>query len=181
MAPDGGGEALCPLNEYCILDADFRRGSAKMSPDFDVIRSGVRGGRFRYLGYGAGRRVYDMGNGYVVKVARNSFGFRQNRSEYRLSQLHQGDLLAKVVGVSDGYQLLVMQAAMPLRDMQPVLDYFHVVTKGDLATVPELVGLVKKHHTLMKEFLVARNWGLINNRPVIIDYGFVRRRRGWPF
>lgn len=152
-----------------------------MSPDFDLIRSGVRSGSFRYLGYGAGRRVYDMGNGYVVKVARNPFGFRQNRSEYRLSLQHQGDLLAKVAGASVGYQLLVMQAATTMRDLQPVLDYYHVAMKRDLAAVPELVGLVNKHHLLMKEFLAARNWGLINNRPVIIDYGFVRRRRGWPF
>ena len=148
-----------------------------MDQDFNLIRSGVRSGRFPTLGQGAGRRVYDMGDGYVVKVARNSFGLRQNRMEYQLSLQYQGDLLAKVAAVSDRYRLLVMQAAQPLHDLQPVLDYFHLAKRSDLAAVPELVVLSRKHHLAMKEFLVSRNWGLINNRPVIIDYGFVRQHR----
>lgn len=151
-----------------------------MHPDFAQIRSGIRSGSFQYLGRGAGRLVYDMGDGYVVKIARNRFGIRQNRNEHRLNARYEGDLLAKVMAVSDGYGMLVMQAAQPLNELQPVLDHFHVKTGNGLSQVPELVNLVKKHHLVMREFVGFRNWGLMGGRPVIIDYGFVKRRRRWP-
>ncbi len=148
-----------------------------MIPDFDTIRSEVRGGRYTKLGYGAGRSVYDMNTGYVVKVAKNRFGLRQNRNESELSLRYHGDLLARVAAVSEGYEMLVMQTATPLHDMGPVLRYFNIKNLRRLTAVPELNALVREHRLVMKEFLGARNWGLINNRPVIIDYGFARRRR----
>ncbi len=151
-----------------------------MYPDFAAIRAGIRSGSIQFLGRGAGRLVYDMGDGYVVKIARNRFGLIQNRNEHWLNARYKGDLLARIVAVSNGYGMLVMQAAQPLHDIQPVLDYFHVKTRNDLSEVPELVDLVKKHHLVMREFIGFRNWGLMDGRPVIIDYGFVKRRRRWP-
>ena len=148
-----------------------------MNIDFEKIRSEIRGERLNYLGSGAGRRVYDTGNGYVVKVAMNQFGLTQNKNEYRLSLMYTGELLAKVLSVSEGHKMLAMQAAKPLHQIKPVLDYFNVETRKGLYYVPELADLVKTHHLVMREFLVSRNWGLINNKPVIIDYGFAKRRR----
>lgn len=148
-----------------------------MNIDFDRIRSDIHSRKFQFLGSGAGRRVYDMGNGYVVKIAKNGFGIRQNRNEYQLSLTYQGELLAKVISVSEGYRMLIMQAAMALQGMKPVLDYFHVRTSRGLTNVPDLVDFAKKHHLVMREFIVSRNWGLIGNKPIIIDYGFIKRRR----
>lgn len=148
-----------------------------MNIDFDRLRSDIRNGRLACLGNGAGRRVFDMGGGCVVKIAQNGFGIRQNRNEYRLSRMYSGDLLARVLSVSEGHYMLVMQAARPLRELSPVLNYFNVKTGTGLSRVPELVDLAKKHHLVMREFVVPRNWGLIGDRPVIIDYGFVQQRR----
>jgi hypothetical protein len=175
-------EALLLPSEYYILDAVFiGLRSADMYFNFDKIRSGINSGSFRFLGYGAGRRVYDIGNGYVVKIAKNRFGIYQNKNEYRLALMYKGDLLAKAISVSGGYRMLVMQAAKTLNDIKPVLNYFNVKATEELYYAPELVGLARKHHLVMREFFVSRNWGLINDKPVIIDYGFIKRHRRWPW
>ena len=40
--------------------------------DFETMRLNIRKGYYPYLGAGSGRIVYDLGNGYVVKVSKNS-------------------------------------------------------------------------------------------------------------
>lgn len=145
-----------------------------MDIDMSKILSDIADRKLIYLGSGAGRIVYNMGNGSVVKHAKNRFGIYQNRNEYQLNQMYKGDLLAKVLSVSDDYTILVMQAAKTVIDMKPVLDYFHVKTRKGLFYVPELIDLARNHHLVAREFLVSRNWGLISDKPVIIDYGYVR-------
>ena len=39
--------------------------------DFNDIMFGIRSGRYMYIGSGSSRRVYDLGNDYVVKIAKN--------------------------------------------------------------------------------------------------------------
>ena len=148
-----------------------------MEMDYQRILNDIRRGRLPHVGSGAGRNVYDMGNGYVVKVAKNGFGMEQNRNEHHLSLLYNGNLLARVMSVSDDHRMLVMQAAESIRNMKPVLDYFHVGTRKALYFAPELVDLARTHRLVHREFLWPRNWGLIGKRPVIIDYGFIMRRR----
>jgi len=148
-----------------------------MESNMNTVISGIRKGRFRMLGRGAGRRVFDMGNGYVLKVARNKFGIIQNRNEYQVNQLYKGRLLADVIAVSSRYDLLVMQTAKALEDITPVLNHFHVKDIKELAQVPELVEFAEQHNLVLREFVASRNWGLINGKPVIIDYGYVKRRR----
>ncbi|HHX11997.1 MAG TPA: hypothetical protein GX731_04185, partial [Clostridiales bacterium] len=46
--------------------------------DFDSIIMNIGKGNYQFIGSGSGRRVYDLGNGYVVKVAKNNRGIAQN-------------------------------------------------------------------------------------------------------
>ena len=144
--------------------------------DMNKIYADINSGKLKYLGGGAGRRVYDLGNGYVVKLAKNNFGYRQNKIEHGLSQVYKGDLLAKVHSVSEGYTLLVMQTAQTIDSMTPVLNYFKVRSVNELYSVPQLAALAQTHKLAFREFLRPRNWGLINGIPVIIDYGLIMRR-----
>ena len=45
----------------------------------------MRQGNYIYIGSGSSRNVFDLGNGYVMKVAKNIAGIAQNKSEYRIS------------------------------------------------------------------------------------------------
>jgi hypothetical protein len=45
-----------------------------MKFNFDEINYGIKRRTFRPLGNGSGRRVYDLGNGYVLKAAKNRKG-----------------------------------------------------------------------------------------------------------
>ncbi|MBT2710390.1 hypothetical protein J7I91_20830 [Pseudomonas sp. ISL-84] len=40
--------------------------------------------RYKLLGYGHSRMVYDMGNGYVLKVATSEWGISGNKTEFEL-------------------------------------------------------------------------------------------------
>lgn len=137
------------------------------------IYSGIRSGKFRYLGRGAGRHVFDMGDGRVVKVARNDFGYTQNKTEYELSLAYKGDLFAKVISASEDYRLLIMQAAKWITSLTPVLNYYGVRSTNELFNVPEIFALIRNHKLVAREFLRPRNWGVIGGRPVIIDYGII--------
>ncbi len=119
--------------------------------DADRIYSGIRNGKFKYLGRGAGRHVFDMGDGRVVKVARNEFGYDQNKTEYALSLAYKGDLFAKVISVSEDHRLLIMQAAKWVSNLAPVLKYYNVRSTKELFDVPEVFALIRNHR------LVARS------------------------
>ena len=38
---------------------------------FSQIMLRIKRGYYRYIGSGSGRKVFDLGNGYVIKVAKN--------------------------------------------------------------------------------------------------------------
>ena len=64
---------------------------------------------YRSLGHGFYRLVYDMGNGYVLKVAISSSGMRCNELEYRLytsCTKHLKQHLCPVVGFGHGWIMM---------------------------------------------------------------------------
>jgi len=64
---------------------------------------------YRSLGHGFYRLVYDLGNGYVLKVAISSSGMRCNELEYRLyasCTKHIKQHLCPVVGFGDGWIMM---------------------------------------------------------------------------
>ena len=52
-------------------------------------------GYYKYIGEGSSRIVYDLGNRYVLKVAKNLAGIAQNKSEYKISSYDETNLFAK--------------------------------------------------------------------------------------
>ena len=145
-----------------------------MGNALNIIMSNIRRGYYRYIGSGSGRQVFDLGNGYVVKVAKNRAGLAQNRCEYRISFDDNSNLFAKVIKVSHNYEILIMERADEINNISYVWRYFNVKSKRELFNSNELQRIKREYNLLLGDFNRESSWGIINGRPVIIDYGFTR-------
>lgn len=141
---------------------------------YNIIMSNIRRGYCRYIGSGSGRDVFDLGNGYVAKVAKNRAGIAQNKCEYRISANDNSDLFAKVIKISNNYKIVIMEKAEGINNISYVWRYFNVANKKELFNLREIQNLKRKYNLLLGDFNRESSWGIINGRPVIIDYGFTR-------
>ena len=142
--------------------------------DFNDIMFGIRSGRYMYIGSGSSRRVYDLGNDYVVKIAKNDAGIEQNRAEYYISSEDYFGIFAEVSGVSNDYRMLVMRKAKKIKDIRSVWNYFNAEDKYEFRHSKQMQRLKEKYRLLLGDFEKTSSWGIIDGRPVIIDYGFTR-------
>ena len=147
-------------------DAYFRR-----------IASNISKGGYRFIGKGSGRVVFDLGNGKVVKAARNIKGIAQNFEEFRIAIADDSSLFARVWDVSEDYRFLIMDKAERIRDISQIWDYFRVGSNSELYQVQRIRDVAEKYNLLINDFGRAVNWGEIGGRPMIIDYGFTRQVR----
>jgi len=141
---------------------------------FNEIMLNITRGYYRYIGSGSGRQVFDLGNGYVIKVAKNRAGIAQNKSEYKISSNDHSDLFAKVIQASNDHSLLIMQKANKINNILYVFRYFNVTSKRELLNSKELQNIKSNYNLVLSDFDRTSSWGMINGRPVIIDYGFTR-------
>jgi len=146
----------------------------KMVNAFNEIMLNITRGYYRYIGSGSGRQVFDLGNGYVIKVAKNRAGIAQNKSEYKISSNDHSDLFAKVIQASNDHSLLIMQKANKINNILYVFRYFNVTSKRELLNSKELQNIKSNYNLVLSDFDRTSSWGMINGRPVIIDYGFTR-------
>lgn len=152
--------------------------------DFEILILNIRKGNYQYIGSGSGRRVFDLGNGYVVKVAKNNKGIAQNEAEYHISSSDQSNIFAKTIQVSEDFRMLIMEKADRIRDFSEVRKYFNVKSNRELFQLEKIRSVLPNYDLLLNDLYRTANWGMINNRPVIIDYGFtqiVRRKYYSPF
>jgi len=141
---------------------------------FNQIMFNIRRGYYRYIGSGSSREVYDLGNGYVIKVAKNRAGIAQNESESNISYYDNSDLFAKVIQVSNDFYFLIMEKADKIYNISEVFKYFNVSGKRGLFSLKEMQRIKINYNLLLADFDRKSNWGIIKGRPVIIDYGFTR-------
>ena len=141
---------------------------------FNQIMVNIKRGYYRYIGSGSGRKVFDLGNGYVAKMAKNQAGIAQNKSEYKISANDNSDLFAKVIETSDDFRLLIMQKADKINNISYVWKYFNVTSKRELINLKELQNIKRNYNLLLDDIGRKSSWGMIDGRPVIIDYGFTR-------
>jgi hypothetical protein len=141
---------------------------------FNQIMFNIRRGYYRYIGSGSSREVFDLGNGYVIKVAKNWAGIAQNECEYNISHYDNSDLFAKVVQVSSDFYFLIMEKADKIYNISEVFKHFKVSDKRELFHLKEIQDIKKNYNLVLADFNRKSNWGIINGRPVIIDYGFTK-------
>jgi hypothetical protein len=128
---------------------------------------------------GSGRKVFDLGNGYVVKAARSQRGIGQNEAEYKIALTDKSGLFANIPRVSERFTFLIMDKADRIKDINYVWNYFNVKNNQELYQIQKIQDISSKYGLLLWDLGRAVNWGQINGKPIIIDYGYtqdVRRR-----
>jgi hypothetical protein len=141
---------------------------------FDQIMLNITQGYYRYIGSGSCRQVFDLRNGYVIKVAKNRAGIAQNKVEYKISSNDDSNLFAKVIQASKDFNLLIMQKGNKISDISYVFKYFNVTSKKELIKTKELQNIKRNYKLVLVDLGKKSSWGIVNGRPVIIDYGFTR-------
>ena len=145
--------------------------------NYDQIKTNLRNGNYKRIGAGSGRIVYDLANGYVLKVVKNKKGIAQNSAEYQIFSTNSSNLFAKIPYVSMNFDFLIMKKADKIENISYVLNYFHVSNTKELFELVEFKNIISKNNLLPADLRRHANWGIINNRPVIIDYGFTKEIR----
>ena len=140
--------------------------------NYNEIMFRIRNGMYRYIGSGSSRKVYDLRNGYVVKVAKNEAGIEQNRAEYYISRNDFSGIFAKVINVSNDYSMLIMKKAKKVKDIRIIWNYFNAENNYEFYQSRKMQEIKSKYNLLLGDFEKVSSWGMINGRPVIIDYGF---------
>jgi hypothetical protein len=152
--------------------------------NLDIITSNIRKGKYICIGSGSGRQVYDLDNGYVIKVAKNRKGIAQNEVEYHIASVDRTNLFAKITHVSEDYMLLIMEKAECANNFYDIWNYFDVRSNRELFQIEGFQYIFHQYNLLPVDLRKLANWGMINKRPVIIDYGFtwkVKRKHYMPF
>lgn len=152
--------------------------------NLDIITSNIRKGNYKRIGSGSGRRVYDLENGYVIKVAKNRKGIAQNEVEFYIASTDRTNLFARVTHATEDFMLLIMEKAERTNSFYDIWNYFSVRNNRELFQIEEFQYIFNHYNLLAVDLRTLANWGMIGNRPVIIDYGFtrsVKRKYYMPF
>lgn len=150
-----------------------------MEINYDEISNSISSDNLNTIGMGSGRMVYDLGDGYVVKKARNKRGIAQNKVEHKISANNNSKLIAEVISVSDDYIYLIMKKADKISSSREIWNYYNVKNFNELFSLDSFYELIKNNDLLLPDLYRKSSWGIIDGRPVLIDYGFtkeVRRR-----
>lgn len=145
-----------------------------MRVDFDEIRSNINNRSYRLLGSGSGRLVFDLKNGYVVKMAKNRRGFAQNKAESQIASMNPSNIFAKIIAVSEDFIYLIMEKAERVSSIAYVWRYFNVKSNHELFRLSEFSELKSKYNLLLPDLCRQNSWGSIDGRPIIVDYGFTK-------
>lgn len=140
---------------------------------FMQIAFNIGKGIYQRLGEGSSRAVFDLGNGKVVKAAKNEKGIAQNTVELQITVDDQSGIFARVRGVSEDFRYLIMDKAISVEDISYVWNYYKVRNNRELYR--KLGGISSKYNLLVRDFGRSVNWGQINGKPIIVDYGFTRQ------
>lgn len=145
-----------------------------MRVNFEAIRQGISKERLPVIGIGSGRIVYDLANGYVVKMARNKKGLAQNKAEFRIAAAGSSPLIANILSVSMDYKYLIMEKAEKIRSVEPVCLFHNVSNLKELFRKDYFSEFIRNNELLLPDLYRKSSWGIINGRPVLVDYGFTK-------
>ena len=114
-----------------------------------------------------------MKNGYVIVENNIKAGIAQNEVEYNISFDDNSSLFAKVIEISHDFKFLIMKKANKIYYFSDVLKYFKV-SSSQFIRLKELQTIRWNYNLLLGDLCRKSSWGIIDGKPVIIDYGFTR-------
>lgn len=148
-----------------------------MQPNYEQIMREIRQGKYSKLGEGSGRKVYDMGNGCVIKYAKNHKGYAQNKQEYDIFHKRQDVILAVVFAMSSDGRILIMEKAQPCHSTSLLYQHYHVNRRKDFLSLPEIKMLMDDYYLLGVDLAKTSSWGEARGRIILIDYGYTSQVR----
>ncbi len=144
---------------------------------YPLIIEQIEQGKYRKLGAGSGRYVYDMENNYVIKYGRNQKGLAQNQAEDEIYHKRRDPVLAAVGGCTSDYRILVMEKAEPYKNSYSLCQYYNISSMRELHHIAEVRRMVEEYHLVGVDLMKISSWGEVRGRPVLIDYGFTTHVR----
>ena len=142
---------------------------------YDVIKYKLRNGFCRYIGGGSSREVFDLGNGYVIKIAKNKAGIAQNKAEYRISEYDGDYIFARVIQEFNDCESIIMRKAKKVKNISRVYEYFGVDSKEEFNRCYEIRRIKNEYNLVFGDLNRKSSWGIIDGNMVIIDYGFTHK------
>ena len=142
--------------------------------DIYHILYGIECGMYRYIGAGSARKVYDLNNGFVIKIARNIKGIAQNEAEFLISNDDESSLFSKVYFLSNDYKYLIMEKANGIKSEKELLNYFKIQNKKQLKSNEDIKEVHDKYNLVWADLYKFTSWGKIKDKLVLIDYGYTK-------
>lgn len=140
-----------------------------------IISNNIKNGKYRYIGSGSSRRVYDLNNGYVIKIAKNKAGVEQNKAEYMISEMGNYNIFAKVICAISDYNFIVMKKGKKIKSMSYIWKYFNVEDEYDFFNLPIIKSIKYRYGLVVSDLARTSSWAIVDGTVRIIDFGFTRK------
>jgi hypothetical protein len=128
--------------------------------------------RYTFLGEGISRAVYAVNDKFVIKVAKGREGVYQNRVEryvYSHASKALRSYLCPILWYKSG--MIVMPRATPLSQLINNKFVDLKTIRSEPTAYKDLLYLTKKFYLFFEDIESTSSWGILNNVPVLIDYG----------
>ena len=102
-------------------------------------------------------------------------GKLKNQVEHQIALDDRSNIFAKIIQISEDHKWLIMERADKIKSMSQVWEYFNVKNNRELFKIAELKDITFKYDLLVADLYRPTNWGKVDDRFVIIDYGFNRK------
>lgn len=142
-----------------------------MEYDFKELIAGIKNGSYKLLGAGSCRKVYNLNDGYVMKLAKDIRGIYQNKTENKIYLSRKSNFFAEVIAVSEDNRCLIMQKADKIRNIDTVCKFYNVKSVKSLIMLDQLINDINDNNLSKNDLIRHSSWGFINDVPLIIDYG----------
>ena len=142
-----------------------------MEYDFNKLIKSIRNGEYKLIGSGSCRKVYDLNNGYVIKVAKDIRGIYQNQAESRIYLSRKSDFFADVITISEDNKCLIMSKARIIKNIQTVYKYYKVKNINALVKLENFKIDISNFKLSKGDLRRPSSWGFKGDVPVLIDYG----------
>ena len=67
-----------------------------------------------------------------------------------------------------------MEKAKKINNFSYICRYFNIRNNRELANLSKLQNIQKKYNLLWSDLFRSSSWGILDGKPVIIDYGYTK-------
>lgn len=135
--------------------------------------------KYKFLGQGASRMAYQFDDNFVIKISKNRTGKYQSRTEnYIFNNIDEKykKYFCPIVWYREN--MVVMRKALPFTEMLGVkhgniFEFTNI--KPDSEFFQTLKKIARHYDLLYPDVKTISSWGILDNKPVLIDYGCTNR------